>query len=334
MAATWVDFGALKQSVGIERVLEHYGVQLKQVHRGYLRGRCPLPGHSSVHSMESFVVNARKNIWACHSDSCRQARNGKVGGNILDLVACMESCAIREAALRIQDWLYIGNDRQLVSKGMRADGRAQREMPKLPFSLRLNSWHPYLDQRGISRQTAQSLGVGYYAGRGILRGRIVFPIHNERGEVVAYAGRRLDGAGPKYRFPAGFSKSRTLFHLPDAVRFAPPAGSVILVEGFFDCMKVHQAGFGNVVALMGTNLSEHQAQLLAERFQRLVLMLDGDEAGQRAGSGIAARLSGRLSVKVVTLPARMQPDQMSSCEIQHLLQPVMGSFLTDAHRRD
>jgi DNA primase len=334
MAAPWVNFGALKQSVGIERVLEYYGVRLKQVHRDYLRGRCPLPGHSSAHSVESFAVNTRKNIWACHSDSCRQARNGKVGGNILDLVACMESCAIREAALRMQSWLCVGNYRQLVSKGMRADRRAEREMPKLPFSLRLNSWHPYLDQRGISRQTAQSFGVGYYAGRGFLRGRIVFPVHNERGEVVAYAGRRLDGVGPKYHFPAGFSKSQTLFHLPDAVRSEPPSGCVILVEGFFDCMKVHQAGFGNVVALMGTNLSEHQAQLLTERFQRVVLMLDGDEAGQRAGPRIAARLSGRLSVEVVALPDSIQPDQMSSCEIQHLLQPVMGSFPTDAHRRD
>ena len=174
-------------------------------------------------------MNMRKNIWACHSDSCRQAR-GKVGRTVLDLVACMESCAMREAALRMQSWLCVGDYRRLVSKGMRADRRTEREMPKLPFSLRLNGWHPYLDQRGISRQTAQSFGVGYYAGRGFLRGRIVFPIHNERGEVVAYAGRRLDGVGPKYRFPTGFSKSRTLFHLPDAVRFAPLAGSVILVE--------------------------------------------------------------------------------------------------------
>lgn len=326
MKGRWVDFGALKQSVGIERVLEHYGVRLKQVHRDYLRGRCPLPGHSSAHSVESFTVNTSKNIWACHSDSCRQARNGKVGGNILDLVACMECCAIREAALRMQTWWLVGEHRQLVSKGMRVNGRVEQEMSKLPFSLRLNGWHPYLDQRGISRQTADTFGVGYYAGRGFLCGRIVFPIHNERGGLVAYAGRSLDGVGPKYLFPAGFSKSRTLFHLQDAVRFAPPTGKVILVEGFFDCMKVHQAGFGNVVALMGTNLSDHQVQLLAERFRRVVLMLDGDEAGQRAGPAVAARLSGRLSVDVIALSDRIQPDQMSSCEIQHLLQPAMGSL--------
>ena len=213
---------------------------------------------------------------------------------------------------------------------MRTDG-AQQQMPKLPFSLRLNDWHPYLNHRGISRQTAQSFGVGHYAGPGILRGRIVFPIHNERGELVAYAGRCLDGVGPKYRFPAGFSKSRTLFHLPIAVRFAPPDGSVILVEGFFDCMKVHQAGYRNVVALMGTNLSEHQAQLLTERFLRVVVMLDGDQAGQRASPLVAARLTGRLAVETVAVPAGMQPDQMSSCQIRYLLQPIIGSSPTDAH---
>jgi DNA primase len=319
MTGRWVDFGALKQSVGIESVLEHYGVRLKQVHRDYLRGRCPLPGHSSAQSVESFVVNTRKNIWACHSDSCRQARNGKMGGNILDLVASMESCAIREAALRIQSWLCVEDYRQLVSKEMRADRRAEREMPKLPFSLRLNSWHPYLDQRGISRQTAQSFGVGYYAGRGFLRGRIVFPVHNERGEVVAYAGRRLDGVGPKYRFPAGFSKSHTLFHLPDAVRSEPPCGSVILVEGFFDCMKVHQAGIRSVVGLMGSALYTPQRQALLERFRRIILMLDGDPTGRKATIVIAQHLRPHCHVRVVLLPDGVQPDQLLAEDIRNFL---------------
>jgi len=241
MAAPWVDFGALKQSVGIERVLEYYGVRLKQVHRDYLRGRCPLPGHSSAHSVESFAVNTRKNIWACHSDSCRQARNGKVGGNILDLVACMESCAIREAALRMQSWLCVEDYRQLVSKGMRADRRAEWEMPKLPFSLRLNSWHPYLDQRGISRQTAQSFGVGYYAGRGFLRGRIVFPVHNERGEVVAYAGRRLDGVGPKYPLSGGIQQ------VPDVIssaRCSPIRAALWLRDFGGGILRLHESASG------------------------------------------------------------------------------------------
>jgi hypothetical protein len=90
----WVDFRALKHSIRIEVVLEHNGVRLKRVHRDYLRGRCPLPTHSSEQSRESFAVHTGKNVWACQSASCRKARQGRVGGNILDLVAWLEPRAV------------------------------------------------------------------------------------------------------------------------------------------------------------------------------------------------------------------------------------------------
>jgi DNA primase len=90
------------------------------------------------------------------------------------------------------------------------------------------------------------------------------------------------------------------------------------VEGFFDCLRVHQAGYSNVVALMGVSLSEVQEQLLRERFPRLMLMLDGDEAGRRASQQLAARLKGKVSLSVVEAPGR-QPDQLSSEEMNSLL---------------
>ena len=187
MSSPRVDFSALKGSVDIEPVLAHYGVRLKRVRKDYLRGLCPLPTHGSEHSQESFGVDTGRNVWACHSASCCQARNGKVGGNILDLVACMEVCSIREAALRLRGWSDTSRETglpdQLVSKEKRA-GCRQEELPKLPFTLRLR-WHPYLEQRGIQRQTASWFGAGYYGGSGFLRERMVFPIHDERGELVA-----------------------------------------------------------------------------------------------------------------------------------------------------
>ena len=90
MSSQWVDFAAIKGSVAIEQVLQHYRVRLKRVRKDYLRGLCPLPTHGSAQSRESFGVDTSRDVWACHSASCCQARRGKVGGNILDLVACME----------------------------------------------------------------------------------------------------------------------------------------------------------------------------------------------------------------------------------------------------
>ena len=101
----WVDFRQLRQSLDIEQVLTSYHVSLERVGLDQLRGPCPLPTHSSEWSRESFSVDTAKNVWACHSASCCEARQGRVGGNVLDLVACLERCSIRQAALRLQgEW--------------------------------------------------------------------------------------------------------------------------------------------------------------------------------------------------------------------------------------
>ena len=325
MSSQWVDFSALKGSVDIEPVLAHYRVRLKRVRKDYLRGWCPLPTHGSQQSRESFGVDTGRNVWACHSASCCQARNGKVGGNILELVAYMEACSIREAALRLRGWSDTSRETglpdQLVSKGKRA-GRNQEELPRLPFTLWLR-WHPYLEQRGIQRQTAAWFGAGYYGGSGFLRGRMVFPIHDERGKLVAYAGRVMDGREPRYLFPPGFRKSQVVFNLHRAVKSAARQGGVaILVEGFFDCLKVHQAGYGNVVALMGASVSDRQAELLDTYFRELVVMLDGDEVGWRASRVLAARWP---AAYMAWVPAGWQPDQLSSEEIERILRRARGA---------
>jgi len=99
----------------------------------------------------------------------------------------------------------------------------------------------------------------------------------------------------------------------------------MVVEGFFDCLRVHQAGYRNVVALMGVSLSEAQEQLLLERFPQLVLMLDGDEAGRRVSQQLAARLWGKVSLSMVGVPSGRQPDQLSSEEIRQILRGASGA---------
>jgi hypothetical protein len=159
-------------------------------------------------------------------------------------------------------------------KGSSANSSPDR-LPGLTFSLRLR-WHPYLNQRAVHPSTAAWFGIGYYAGSGFLRHRIVFPIHDGEGQLVAYAGRSIDGSEPRYLFPPGFRKSQVVFNLHRAGGAAAsrPAGCVI-VEGFFDCLRLHQAGYRKVIALMGANLSEMQETLLLASFREVVLMLDG-----------------------------------------------------------
>ena len=335
MPEAFVDFRIVKERVSMQTILDHYNVRLHRANQHSLRGKCPLPTHSSEKSAESFSVQIEKNIWACQSASCAASRQGKKGGNILDFVSVMEHCSIREAALKLHDWFLsaapinrstVGQGREpqekLVSK--KEDEGSQAEINKpLSFTLKdIDPVHPYVRQRGVDEAVARHFGIGYFPGRGQMSGRVVIPIHNEKGELVAYAGRSIDESEPKYRMPAGFAKTAVLFNLHRVLNHAKETGqgreTVIVVEGFFDCLNIHRAGLPHVVALMGSSLSDAQEKLL-EQFNRVILLFDGDDAGRAAALVIAPRLMARMFVKVITLPDGTQPDQLSSDEIKKLL---------------
>jgi len=210
--------------------------------------------------------------------------------------------------------------------GPAAEGAGKTELvrekegcnPPLHFALTgVDHAHPYLQQRGIDRATAAEFGVGFYGGSGLMNERIVIPIRNPSGEIVAYAGRALDGRSPKCKLPAGFRKAWELFNIQRAA--ATSRQTVIVVEGYFDCVRVHQAGFPFVVALMGSSLSASQERVLVERFEQVLLMLDGDAAGRAASRAIGTRLSEKCSVALVNVPEAAQPDQLSPTVIQDLI---------------
>ncbi len=314
MTSELVNFQRIKE-IPIERVLAHYGVTLRS-HGGEMRGQCPLPTHTSGESRNSFSANVARNIWCCQSLSCAESRGGNLGGTVLDLVAQMERCSIRDAAVHLAEW-FGGMESVLARAEQRSSPASQPNLP-LKFQLtNIDHAHSYLEERGITPATAKSLGIGYYAGPGLMKERVVIPIRNTAHELVGYAGRSIDGEEPKYRFPAGFHKSQELFHLHRARQSGSDVA--IIVEGFFDAAKVWQAGNRNVVALMGSSLSEMQAGLLEKHFRSAVLMLDGDAAGQRATAIITGRLAPAMEITVIRLPEGKQPDQLASREINEML---------------
>ena len=315
MQNNWVDFKAVKAAVNFPAVLNHYQVNWLREKGDELTGRCPIH-HGEGQS--SFHVNLSKNAFHCFS--C------KAHGNVLDFVAAMEKCAVRDAAIKLTEWFSVrGEPAAEPAKEKPADagggvGDTETACNKpLTFQLKSVDWsHPYLAERGISKETAELFGVGFFSGKGSMNGRIVIPIHNQHGELVAYAGRSIDGSEPRYKLPAGFHKSLELFNLHRAIGGSNAGGRVVVVEGFFDCMKVSQAGFA-CVALMGSSLSETQAELLAGHFKNACLMLDGDEAGRRATDDLLVRLGRRMWVWAVVLSDGTQPDMLNGEDIAGLL---------------
>lgn len=147
------------------------------------------------------------------------------------------------------------------------------------------------------------------------RNRVVFPITNETGRVIAFTGRTLstdEKAGPKYlNSPetAIYSKSRVLFNLDQAKEAIRKLDYAILVEGQMDCISVYAAGFHNVIASSGTAFTELQARLLGRFSKNVVVNFDPDTAGAKATERTLGLLvEDDFQIKVLTLEAGFDPD--------------------------
>jgi DNA primase len=310
----WVDFKKVKAMVSFEQVLSHYGINWLRKKGDELRGCCPI--HKGE-GQDAFHVNSTKGAFHCFSCGKR--------GNILDFTAAMENCSVRDAAVKLVGWFsvpstdagkgQVGEGKTTAAVSATASEKAELGNKPLGFQLKgVDPDHPYLKTRGISKETAELFGIGFFPGRGSMSGRVVIPLHNERGELVAYAGRSIDETEPKYKLPAGFHKSQVLYNLHRAIG----QKSVVVVEGFFDCIKVTAAGWP-CVALMGCSMSQQQEELLATHFETVWLMLDGDEAGRQAADEVLPRLAERLFVRIVKVPEGKQPDSMTVEELQAAL---------------
>lgn len=171
-----------------------------------------------------------------------------------------------------------------------------------------------LRQKGFKDE---ELVAAFLAARGrnggtydVFRNRVMIPIIDIRGNVVGFGGRVLDDSKPKYintESTLAFSKSRNLF----ALNFAKNAGRELnLCEGYMDVIAMHQAGFTNTVAALGTSFPEEQMQLIARYADRINLIFDADGAGQKATRRAIDNLRRTgLDVRVVTIPDGKDPDE-------------------------
>lgn len=203
----------------------------------------------------------------------------------------------------------------------------------------------YLESRGLTVESQKRFGIGYAPKRsdGVLqelragysldqlrysglihrskrdsshydrfRGRVMFPIWNEAGKIVGFGGRALGDEQPKYlNSPETslYSKSRTLYALNLARESIRRQGRAVLVEGYLDCIALHQAGIGNTIAVCGTSLTEAQVRLLGRFTKKVVVNFDPDEAGDSATlRSLGLLQENGFGVRVLALPDQLDPD--------------------------
>ena len=194
----------------------------------------------------------------------------------------------------------------------------------LGFTLRdLDGNHPYLAKRHLEPATVAEFGLGL-CNAGTMIGRIVIPIHNAQGELVAYVGRwpgTPPGDIPRYKLPKGFRKSAEVFNLHRAAK-EPADCPLVIVEGFFDALNLWQLGVRRVVALMGSNMSPAQEELIRRHTvpsNRVLIMFDEDDAGRAGRDAVARRLSRFAYVKVHEFPRDgLQPEHLVAEEMGYI----------------
>ena len=330
---TWVDYNRIKAEVSFEAVTDYY--QLKFTNNGHeLVGPCPLPDHAGDRdNTNAFHISLDKNVFNCLTH-CG-------GGNIIDFVRLMEQLpdnkdGFRDAAVLLQQKFLKNKTDKHKPKSNKTETPKKEKPAKdltnqpLTFSLekRIKYDHPWLiDEKQFPLELLKQYGIGWCKA-GLMAGRIVFPIHNQTGELVAYAGRALTEADEakrgKYLFPSGFNKSLELwnfYRVKEKHKLIRDFG-LIIVEGFTDALRLIEHNFLNVVALMGWSMSAEQQHLILSLTDKIALFLDNDDAGKEATKKIHQKLIHHAFVKVVSYPddpAKIQPEHFTKAELTQIL---------------
>ncbi|MHB8071701.1 MAG: DNA primase [Candidatus Cryosericum sp.] len=357
----------ISTKIGILDVIGHY-VKLRKQGRNYV-GLCPFHHEKTP----SFTVSPDKEMFYCFG--C------KASGDMLSFVRKIHNVSLPEAVeivakefdVELPPWRMstaASRERQELLKTLEIAARA--------FSVALQSpsatdCQEYVRNRGLSEETVRTFGLGYcprsadslvkwcsehgadeddLARTGILQRheghafspfahRLMFPIWDSIGNIIAFGGRSIDGTMPKYTNSPEtplFAKRRTLYGLPLAEPSIRKTGIAIVVEGYMDTISLHAAGFTNAVASLGTAFTEEQATLLRRSASRVLLNFDSDEAGQRAAR-LALSIADRtgLDVAVVRVEGAKDPDELlrEPSGNQHYQAALdnatdVGDFLLDA----
>lgn len=280
-AAKYADFKEVKHAVSMTDILDHYDLMDSLLEKdGSLIGQCPI--HKGT-SPTQFRVLISKSWWNCFGP-CN-------GGNILNFVAEMEDVSIPEAAVQISEWFGLSARKTGSAKKAPAETGPQEEPqevkapqepehPEIPetqeaqereeapkkntplsFQLQnLDAKHPAIEALGFDESIVVYFGAGV-CSKGLMKGRLAIPIHSPTGELLAYTGYVLERG---YKYPENFHRELELYNIHRALESGDSEElGLFLVPYPLDVWRFHQAGFENVVAVMGSTMSRDQVKLLA-----------------------------------------------------------------------
>ncbi len=323
-------------------------IPLKKSGNNYI-ARCPFHPDDTP----SLSVSPSRGIWKCFGCG--------VGGDAIKFVAMYENISYPEAILRLAKKYNVNIDIRNEKK----DKFLYKVLEEVAFFYHKKLEKErraieYLKSRGVSSKEIQAFTIGFSSSsddlvdflkkrdllehyektrnlikvsdhiyRDIFLNRIIIPIRDSQGNVVAFGARAIDDTKPKYiNSPESeiFKKGNTLFNLHIAKEYIKGRGYAIVVEGYFDVISLYTIGFKNTVALLGTALTEHHAKELSKYTKEVILLFDADHAGQKAVfSTLPNLLMHGLKVRVAFLPNGQDPDSMARTNSKELIKLINNS---------
>ncbi len=332
----------IRQSVDIVDVIGNY-ISLERSGRNY-KGLCPFHEDSNP----SMSVSPEKQIYHCFVCNA--------GGNVFDFVVEYNKISFIEAVKIVADLGNVDLSGYQLEYQAPVDEHKQPLYQLQDDALNLYSFYlfttqgklakEYLAKRHLDNDVINYFNIGYaphgnvltkafkqngidyktmvktglvvesYEGKDLFEHRIIFPIHNNSGQVVAFSGRLFDDNpnAPKYiNSPETeiFIKGNTLYNYHRAVKSIRQSGYVIICEGFMDVIAYYRAGIENAVALMGTAFTKNHLNAIKRVTKNVYISLDGDNAGKQATVKILDAMKNQgFNIKVVSLPKGQDPDEI------------------------
>lgn len=263
-----LDFNALKSQVTILQVVDMLGLRLsgKTTEHGLqMVGPCPI---SQLPNATAFKVTPERNAFICFCAECR--KQPKSGGDVIELVARMRRVGHKEAAQLIVSHFKLNGDSgagkpqdnapapsKATEQGRKSQGFDPRE-----YMRGLDAAHPALKDCGVPEQTIRDFDGGY-CSKGLNRGRLTLPVHDEKGEILAFMGLALKGETPAVQYPKDFTPP--LFF---NVHRLQPGGTLILVQSPMDVLKAWDNGLEDAICPL-TPMTPESLDFLAALMRRL-----------------------------------------------------------------
>jgi len=217
----------------------------------------------------------------------------------------------------IEDIMFLKKLRTITSEESEENLEPNHVYPSQEMIERMHKGpdpYNYLQNRGFSEDTINYFEANYaedFTGYGYKnQQRITIPGHDELGKLCGFIGRTPIDAKPKYLYSPGWQKSFTLFNLHRVKKYSE--NGIIMTEGSLDVMKLHQMGYPNSVAILGSELSQYQYSLLKKYTNKIYLMFDNDKAGTKANTHAMELVKDNLDVYHVTLENYNDPGEISN----------------------